>query len=461
MGPVRARDRFADLLFKLRTPALCGGFLIGLATFQAEFDFGVPQFRMLFAPVLIAFAAGTGLVAARIYGGRGMAIYAALFFIAIRGALALLVGPILDEPVPHFPLFLAEALLVEAAALVIAPRLRPYAFGALAGALIGTIGFAAEYGWSHVWMPIPWEPALVGEALLPALAVAIAGGMLGGFIATAWRAPFDLETRPARPLSPAVAAIALLAVVAVVGYGLQTSPQGGVSAQVELTKVSGTGLDKTAEATVRIDPPSAAQDTDWLNVTAWQGKGLQVAPLEAVDADAGSVPELRAGADRRQLEEPGPHPEGRLDRRHADLHARGRRDPGGGGTCVQQLRAAVRLRHRDPPARAARRCAGVDEARRLRRRRRHRRGDHPAARLDPHPAQPGAVGSPRAARHRIVTGDRTPGGGQRMSAAVLVPVAHHAVWVALPFVIPVLVMTAGVLVLAIRERRRREREDAL
>jgi hypothetical protein len=45
-----------------------------------------------------------------------------------------------------------------------------------------------------------------------------------------------------------------------------------------------------------------------------------------------------------------------------------------------------------------------------------------------------------------------------MSAALLIPVAHHAVWVALPFVIPVVAMTAGVLVLAIRERRRRERE---
>lgn len=45
-----------------------------------------------------------------------------------------------------------------------------------------------------------------------------------------------------------------------------------------------------------------------------------------------------------------------------------------------------------------------------------------------------------------------------MSAAVLVPLAHHALIVALPFVIPVLAMTTGVLVLALRERRRRGRE---
>jgi len=44
---------------------VAGALIIGLSTFQAEFDFGVPQFRLLFHPVLIAFAAGMALVAAR------------------------------------------------------------------------------------------------------------------------------------------------------------------------------------------------------------------------------------------------------------------------------------------------------------------------------------------------------------------------------------------------------------
>src|SRR3712207_5565435 len=56
-------------LIRTRYAAMLGGLLIGLSTFQAEFDFGVPQFRMLFHPVLIAFAAGVALVAARIYAG--------------------------------------------------------------------------------------------------------------------------------------------------------------------------------------------------------------------------------------------------------------------------------------------------------------------------------------------------------------------------------------------------------
>jgi cytochrome c-type biogenesis protein CcmH/NrfF len=41
--------------------------------------------------------------------------------------------------------------------------------------------------------------------------------------------------------------------------------------------------------------------------------------------------------------------------------------------------------------------------------------------------------------------------------ATLLPLAHHGL-VAIPFVVPVLALTLGVLVLAVRERRRRERE---
>ena len=37
---------------------MAGAFLIGLAALQAEFDFGAPQFRLVFQPILIALAAG-------------------------------------------------------------------------------------------------------------------------------------------------------------------------------------------------------------------------------------------------------------------------------------------------------------------------------------------------------------------------------------------------------------------
>src|SRR5207237_873597 len=53
---------------------LAGAVLIGLSTFQLEFDFGIPQFQLLFHPLLIVAAAGVGLVAARParrHGGYG------------------------------------------------------------------------------------------------------------------------------------------------------------------------------------------------------------------------------------------------------------------------------------------------------------------------------------------------------------------------------------------------------
>src|SRR3712207_2586217 len=56
--PTRAQN----LVQWFRRVALMGGLLIGLSTFQAEFDFGVPQFRMVFHPLLVAFAAGFALV---------------------------------------------------------------------------------------------------------------------------------------------------------------------------------------------------------------------------------------------------------------------------------------------------------------------------------------------------------------------------------------------------------------
>ena len=49
---------------------VAGALIIGLSTFQAEFDFGVPQFQLLYQPVLIAFAAAVALVCARSILGR-------------------------------------------------------------------------------------------------------------------------------------------------------------------------------------------------------------------------------------------------------------------------------------------------------------------------------------------------------------------------------------------------------
>ena len=168
VGRDRERESHPALVYHLRRGLLVGGFLVALSTFQGEFDFGVPQFRLVLHPILIMLAAGIGLVAARIYLGRGGALLAALGFIAIRGLIAIMVGGVWEQTTPHFPLYLVEALLVELVFLRSAGR-SPVAAGALAGVLVGTIGLAAEWGWSHVWMPIPWSTALLPEAAVGGL----------------------------------------------------------------------------------------------------------------------------------------------------------------------------------------------------------------------------------------------------------------------------------------------------
>ena len=121
-----------------------GALLIGLSTFQAEFDFGVPQFQLLFQPVLIALAAACALVCARSLLGPWGAFQALAMFLVIRGALALFVGVAVGYTTPRFPLYVAEAAVVEVAALVFARR--PLAFALAAGAGIGTVGLRGRVG---------------------------------------------------------------------------------------------------------------------------------------------------------------------------------------------------------------------------------------------------------------------------------------------------------------------------
>jgi hypothetical protein len=257
-----------------RGVALTGGLMLGLSTFQAEFDFGVPQFQLIFQPILLMLAAGVGLVLARIYAGPGAALGAALFFIAVRGLLAVAVGPVLGQTTPHFPLYVAEALVVEAVALFVSTR-QPLRFGLVAGIGIGTIGLAAEWAWSHLWMPLPWPEAAFPEAAVLGFAAAIAGATIGAWIGSHLSAE-PAERTPQLRLAAVCSAVLLAALV---GYGLYTPTQEGVSAKVSLTEVGGPA-GREVEATVRLDPPNAAADAEWFDVTAWQGGGLVVAPLE-------------------------------------------------------------------------------------------------------------------------------------------------------------------------------------
>jgi hypothetical protein len=267
-------DRSAIVL--ARAVASTGGLLLGLSTFQAEFDFGVPQFNFLFEPMMIMLAAGVGLVAARLYAGRGAAAGAVVFFLAARGLLALLIGPVLGETTPHMPLYIVEALVVEAVALRVSAE-RPLAFGLWSGLGIGTAGLASEWAWSHFWMPIPWPASALAETVVAGLAIALAASLIGAWIGTRLSPEPGLRRRGLR--LGACAGAATIAVAT--ALALNTTAEQGVRAQVALHEVSG-GPQREVSATVRLSPSDAAESARWFDVTAWQGGGLVVDPLERI-----------------------------------------------------------------------------------------------------------------------------------------------------------------------------------
>jgi hypothetical protein len=261
---------------RFRQASMAGSLLIGLSTFQAEFDFSVPQFQLISHPILEMIAASIALVTARVWLGRGGALLAVATYLAVRGFLSLMVGPVLGQTTLHFPLYIVEAGLVELVAMRFKDD-RPVALGAAAGVAIGTIGLAAEWGWSHVWMTIAWPANLLPEAVVAGLIAAVAGGVLGGAIGRALSSPAR-ELAPTPRWAAIVAGIVLLAVVA---YPLPLSQGEKVAAQVTLEDVS-PPPNRTVDATIRLDPPDAAEDARWFNATAWQGGGAVVDQLEEV-----------------------------------------------------------------------------------------------------------------------------------------------------------------------------------
>ncbi|MFN2617408.1 MAG: hypothetical protein ABR581_09825 [Thermoleophilaceae bacterium] len=259
----------AARIVTLRRLSLMGGLLIGLSTFQAEFDFGVPQFRMIFQPLLIAWAAGFALVAARLFVGRGGALGAVAFFWVVRGGVSLIVGPVLGEATPALPLYLPEALVVELAALVLARRIVPFAV--VSGVLAGTVGLAAEYGWTHVLFRVPMTGDILPEAIVVSVVAGIGGALMGALLGS------GLRGRLPRPgLARPMAAIGLVAIAACVADGLILDTPANVRAIVATT-----GSGPTRDVTVRFDP-DVADGAAWATATAWQDGKLVVKRLERV-----------------------------------------------------------------------------------------------------------------------------------------------------------------------------------
>ncbi len=179
----------------LRQATLAGAFLVALSTFQAEYDFSVPQFRLIWHPILLMLAAGhrAGVGAAADRQGRRAARRGGLHRDP-RRAVAL------GRPAhrPHhaaLPPLHRRGARGRGGGAQGQRRTGRCRLGAIAGLGIGTIGLAAEWAWSHIWWTIPWTSALVPEGIIAGVLAGVAAGVIGGFVGGSLRAP-DVVRKP-------------------------------------------------------------------------------------------------------------------------------------------------------------------------------------------------------------------------------------------------------------------------
>ena len=245
-----------------------GAVLVGLSLVQGEFDFGVPQFQVLYLPILVAAAAGFTLVLARAALGPWGAVKAVAAYLAVRGVIALLLATPLNHTVPNFPLYLVAALAVEVVAYLVGTddRLR---FAALAGLAVGTVGVGAELVWLSLRADVSPSFALLPKAALFAPLAGVAAALLGGALSR----PVPGWTRRV----PALAGLAAgVVVVGVLVYPLQRDV-GDVDAVIRLMPAG-----DRAMVEVELSPPDAAESATAFGIVSWQGGGRVSASLEEV-----------------------------------------------------------------------------------------------------------------------------------------------------------------------------------
>jgi hypothetical protein len=248
--------------------------LAGLTAPLGEFRFGVPQFQQLFHPIILLLAAAFAFVPTRIVLGRGWAIVLALATFLPEAIGAVSGGGGSDFVPTRTPgLYIASAVAVELAALLFGTdrRLR---FAITAGVGVATIGLAGEWWWNQ-GAPQPWNGSLLRDALLIGGAVAIAAAVLGAAYAGA------VAREPGRiPM-----AIVGLAALVVVGGLLLPMPRrtSDVTAAIDMTRTG-----DEVQLVVHVTPVDAAREARWFQAIAWQGGGLRVVGMHAVDGQPGT-----------------------------------------------------------------------------------------------------------------------------------------------------------------------------
>lgn len=258
--------------------------LLAFNAYTMEYDHGAAQFPLLAHPVVLTLAFAIVLPAALIRLGRARMVAIVVLFLVLRVVLMVLVGTILGRSAPHFPLALVEALVVLAAAAFTRHR---FAFGALAGAGIGTVGMLAEHGWTRAFGALVWPSSLIGLWLPLCAVLGAAAGVL-----SCWVAGKLTDTSSAAPAAPAalvpepvhggrLALVALAVVVGVLGWVTPPTATTAAAGTVLLEDTS-TGPDRHAVISIRLDRPEVADGALWFTALAWQGGGLEVTNMAPV-----------------------------------------------------------------------------------------------------------------------------------------------------------------------------------
>lgn len=236
-----------------------GATLIGMSTFQGEFDFGVPQFQLLYLPVLIMAAAGFVLVIARIALGPGGALKALAAYLVLRIFIGALIAGDLGHTYPRFPLYLVPALIVEAVAAWAGTRDR-LRFSLLAGLGVGTLGLTGEMLVLHFLGDMPVSSSLLIKAAVLGPLAAVSTALIGGALARA----FAKDSSPVPGIALALGGLGLFAALL---YPLPRNV-GDVAGVVTLDRQG-----DRAGVSVRLEPPDAARGATVFAVTSWQGGG--------------------------------------------------------------------------------------------------------------------------------------------------------------------------------------------
>jgi hypothetical protein len=241
--------------------------LLGLTAAAGEFYFGVPQWQLLFHPVLVMLAAGLALVPMRLVLGRGWVLgVAAVAFVLDYAGLIMIAG----APIDTYPVatYLGSAVVVELAAVLLGTE-RRLRFAVAAGVGIGTLGLGVEWAWIQGGH-LPWGTALFPDALLVGLPAAIAAAVLGAALGSALTREQAVIPPVALVVAGLVAGAALLAPV--------PREEGDIVGDVIIEHTD----DDHGLVRVHLDPPDAADGARWFVASAWQGGDRTSATMQRV-----------------------------------------------------------------------------------------------------------------------------------------------------------------------------------